>query len=132
MDNTGKADIPTKWKEYSHPNTVQVLITEEQEDIVDMGNVGLDRGEIPNNNLHRATQLFLSLAVKPRRTQTRTTTTYIRRVAWSDRKVKRLAPLVKSLSSRTITGYIRQVPCADKKVRRITFYHAHEEPSHEQ
>ena len=55
LESTGTVDIPTKWKEYSHPNTVRVEVPEEQEDIVDVGHIGLDRGEVqvPNNNLHK-------------------------------------------------------------------------------
>jgi len=52
LESTGTVEIPTKWKEYSHPNTVRVVVAEEQEDIVDVGHIGLDRGEGPNNNLH--------------------------------------------------------------------------------
>ena len=54
LESTGTVEIPTKWKEYSPPNTVRVVVTEEQEDIVDVGHIGLDRGEGPNNNLHKA------------------------------------------------------------------------------
>ena len=53
LESTGTLEIPTQWKEYSHPNTVRVVVTEEQEDIVDVGHIGLDRGEVPNNNLHK-------------------------------------------------------------------------------
>ena len=54
LESTGAVEIPTKWKEYTHPNTVRVVVTEEQEDIVDVGHIGLDRGEGPNNNLYNA------------------------------------------------------------------------------
>ena len=53
LESTGTVDIPTKWKEYSHPNTVRVEVPEEQEDIVDVGHIGLDRGEVQVNNLHK-------------------------------------------------------------------------------
>ena len=58
LESAGTVEIPTKWKEYSHPNTVRGVVPEEQEDIVDVGHIGLDRGEVQANDatINQSTQ----------------------------------------------------------------------------
>ena len=54
LESTGSIEVPTRWTEYSHPRPVKVVVQEEQEDIIDVGHIGLDRGEEPVHNLHKA------------------------------------------------------------------------------
>ena len=63
LESTGSIEVPTNWTEYSHPRPIKVVVKEEQEDIIDVGHIGLDRGK----SLH---------------------TTYIRQVTCADMRTK--------------------------------------------